>query len=184
LARFSAALVALTAVLGAAPAVAVPAAPGGSAYIGASGTTLTVDGAPSRFVGFNDYQLASPPGGVCGYVDQPTLEAIMADARAAGASVVRTWFFQSEYDGSWPDHWSAFDRVLGTAAEYGLRVVPVLVNEWQDCEPPSVNKNLGFFQYGYSEPNSYGYPLSFRTYATTVAAHYADDPTVAFWHRQ
>jgi hypothetical protein len=55
------------------------------------------------------------------------------------------------------------------------------VNEWQSCEPPSTNKNLGFFQSDYKMANSYGYPLSFRTYATTVAKHYANKADIAFW---
>jgi hypothetical protein len=156
-------------------------------FVHRSGTTLTLNGQPWRFVGYNDYQLTSQSGGyTCGRaIDQSTLDAILADARSSGATVIRTWFFQSYYDLNSQSHvitpsWSAFDRVLNAAAAYGLRVIPVLVNEWQDCEPPSVDKNLGFYQLGYQSAG-YGYPLSFKAYATTVAAHYANDPTIAFW---
>jgi mannan endo-1,4-beta-mannosidase len=169
-------------------ASAASAAAPSSSFVRRSNSTLTLDGQVWRFVGFNDYQLTSQPGGgfVCGRtIDQSTLNSILQDAKAAGASVVRTWFFQSYYDvnakgQSIAPSWSAFDRVLQSAAAYGLKVIPVLVNEWQDCEPASVEKNLGFFQSGYKSPG-YGYPLSFKAYATTVAAHYAANPTVAFW---
>jgi hypothetical protein len=169
-------------------AAAASPATASTAFVGRSGSTLTLNGKPWRFVGFNNYQLTSQPGGAfyCGRtIDQTTLNSILQDARNSGASVIRTWFFQSYYDlnahgQTITPSWSAFDRVLTTAAAYGLKVIPVLVNEWQDCEPASVNKNLGFYQYGYKSPG-YGYPLSFRTYASTVAAHYAGNPTIAFW---
>ncbi|MEA2371028.1 MAG: mannan endo,4-beta-mannosidase [Solirubrobacteraceae bacterium] len=159
-----------------------------AAFVHRSSNTLTLAGQAWRFVGFNDYQLTSQPGGgfYCGRtVDQRTLDAVLQDAKTSGASVVRTWFFQSYYDRDAQGHtvspsWSAFDRVLNAAAAHGLKVIPVLVNEWQDCEPASINKNLGFFQSGYKSPG-YGYPLSFKTFATTVAGHYAANPTVAFW---
>jgi hypothetical protein len=159
----------------------------GNAFVRRSSSTLTLNGAPWRFVGYNDYQLTSQPGGfTCGRtIDQSTLNSILQDAKSSGASVVRTWFFQSYYDINAKGQpiaptWSAFDRVLASAAAHGLKVIPVLVNEWEDCEPASVNKNLGFYQYGYKTPG-YGYPVSFRAYAAAVAAHYAANPTIAFW---
>jgi hypothetical protein len=165
-----------------------PAAAAASAFVGRSGTSLTLAGQPWRFVGFNDYQLTSLPGGAyyCGRtLDQGTLNSILADAKSSGATAVRTWFFQSYYDLNArrqvvTPSYAAFDRVLSAAAANGLKVIPVLVNEWQDCEPPSVNKNLGFFQSGYKAAG-YGYPLSLRSYASTVAAHYATDTRIAFW---
>ncbi len=180
-------LVALTSfVLAAPPSVAT--AGSSSPFVGRSGATLTLNGQPWRFVGFNDYQLTSLPGPAfsCGRaVDQATLGAILADAKKAGATAIRTWFFQSYYDTNAQGQtitptWTAFDRLLDAATSAGLKVIPVLVNEWQDCEPSSVNKNLGFFQGAYRQPG-YGYPLSFRSYAATVAEHYASNPTVAFW---
>jgi hypothetical protein len=167
-------------------AAATPVVPA-SAFVHRTGSALTLNGRPWRFVGFNDYQLTSEPGGfTCGRpVDSTTLNSIIEDAKSAGATVIRTWFFQSYYDldahgQQTSPNWSAFDRILTTAAAHGLKVIPVLVNEWQDCEPASVNKNLGFYETGYESPG-YGYPLSFKAYATTVAAHYAANPTIAFW---
>lgn len=180
-------LCAATRVLVAAFCACVPASALAGAFVARSGTSLTLVGQPWRFVGFNDYQLTPVSGGFsCGRtVDQATLNSILADAQRSGATAIRTWFFESYYDlgaqrQAITPTYAAFDRVLTAAAADGLKVIPVLVNEWQDCEPPSVDKNLGFFQSGYKSPG-YGYPLAFRTYATTVARHYAADTRIAFW---
>jgi mannan endo-1,4-beta-mannosidase len=181
-----ASLLATTALLSARPSLALASS---SEFVGTSGTGLTLHGHPWRFVGFNDYQLTSMPGGAyfCGRpIEDATLESVLKDAKKSGATVIRTWFFQSYYDmnsqeASISPTWAAFNRVLNAAASYGLKVIPVLINEWQSCEPASTNKNLGFFQTGYEQPDSYGYPLSFKTYATTVARHYANDTRIAFW---
>jgi mannan endo-1,4-beta-mannosidase len=159
-------------------------------FVRSSGTTLTLEGHPWRFVGFNDYQLTSMPGGssyYCGrHIDDAMLNAVLRDAKKSGATAIRTWFFQSYYDlnaqgAVTAPTWAAFNRVLDEAAEYGLKVIPVLVNEWQDCGPPSTNKDLGFYTSGYTQSNSYGYPLSFKSYATTVVQHYAKKTQIAFW---
>jgi hypothetical protein len=119
-------------------------------------------------------------------VDQPTMDAIMQDARSAGASAIRTWFFQSYYDldasgRAAPPSFSAFDRVLGTAAAYGLKVIPVLMNEFPTCEAPGAKvRDLSFFENGYRQPQP-PYALSFARYAATVARHYSGDQTIAFW---
>ena len=165
-------------------------------FVSRAGQSLTVDGSPWRFTGYDNYQLTSDPddnGYSCGApLSDQSLAATLLDAKNSGATVVRTWFFQSYYDlnsdgAPIAGNWSAFNRVLEYAAADGLRVIPVLVNEWQDCEPtwipdatPLDGKNLGFFDGGYEHPG-YGYPLSYLEYAKTVAAHYADDPTIAFW---
>jgi len=169
--------------------VAGPASATSDGFVSASGTKLMLHGKPWRFVGFNDYQLTSETGNAyyCGrQTSDATLNSVLQDAKNSGATAIRTWFYQSYYDlnaqgASIKPTWTAFDRVLNTAAAYGLEVIPVLVNEWQSCEPPSTNKNLGFFQSGYTLPNSYGYPLSFQTYAMTVAKHYAHKKQIAFW---
>jgi len=159
-------------------------------FVARSGDGLTLNGRTWRFIGFNDYELPAMAGHTnCGRsIDQRTLDSVMQDAKQSGAAVIRTWFFQSYYDmsnasGSWHQitpAWTAFDRVLHAAAAHHLMVIPVLVNEWPDCEPARVTKDIAFYRTGYMRPG-YGYPLSFRRYATTVARHYKNNPTIAFW---
>jgi mannan endo-1,4-beta-mannosidase len=155
-----------------------------SQFITRSGTQLRLGAAAWRFVGFDEDQLTSTPGGyTCGApLGTPALDAVMQQAAAAGARVVRTWFFQSFYDlgASGAPSFAAFDRVLAAATQYGLKVVPVLVNEYPQCEPGTAAKSLSFFTGGYTRPG-YGYPLSFKAYAAAVAADYSGDPTIAFW---
>ena len=144
---------------------------------------------PYRPVGYNQYRLTSAPGGyTCdggyGDVSDQKLNVWLDQIRAAGATVVRTWFFQSQFDadGSGPaeGNFNAFDRVVQGAAARGMKVVPVLVNHWADCEFGGSAKDVDFYESGFRNPG-YGYSLSFRDYASTVASHYANEPAIAFW---
>lgn len=144
---------------------------------------LGCGGDPWSPVGFDDYRLTSGPGGfVCdgatGEIDDVDLAARLDSVAATGANAVRTWFFQSYTDGG--TNFEAFDRVLVAAAERNLRVIPVLVNDMADCELDGMPKDASFFESGYRSPG-YGYALSFRDYASGIAANYRDEPTVAFW---
>ena len=145
---------------------------------------------PWRPLGYNQYRLTSAPGGyTCdggyGDVSDQKLAVWLDQIRAAGATVVRTWFFQSQFD---PDgtgareqgSFAAFDRVVAGAAARGMKVVPVLVNHWADCEFAGAAKDVSFYESGYRSPG-YGYALSYRDYAQRVASHYANEPAIAFW---
>src|SRR6516165_10657032 len=70
-----------------------PASAGPGGFVKASGTELVLHGKPWRFVGFNDYQLTSAPGGYyyCGrQTDTTTLESVLRDATNKGATAIRT----------------------------------------------------------------------------------------------
>ncbi|MDQ6691765.1 MAG: cellulase family glycosylhydrolase, partial [Candidatus Dormibacteraeota bacterium] len=153
--------------------------------IRATGTHLVLDGEPWRFVGFNDYQLTSQSysGYTCGGQHSDAEVAFdFAQMHRLGATVVRTWFFQSYVAGR---NWSAFDRVLTNAARYGIRIIPVLSNQWGTCEDynrtPVRYKTLAWYRAGYRTDLDYGMPLSYRTFALAVARHYAGDARIAFW---
>ncbi len=83
-----------------------------------------------------------------------------------------------------PGNWGQFDRVLSAAAARGMKIIPVLADQWAACEPwPSGQthyRSLGWYQSGYLQPD-YGYSLSYRDYAAAIAAHYRGNPTIAFW---
>ncbi len=163
--------------------VTLLSAPGHAAmgFVQRQGDNLVLDGRPWKMIGYNNYNLTSLPGGyTCGgNLDDATLNRLLDRVRTqAGANTVRTWFFQSYTQGQ--NKWAAFDRVLRAAAARGMKVVPVLVNHWSACEPGSSTKNVSFYRAGYKQAG-YGYQMSFRDYARTVAQRYADDPTIAFW---
>jgi len=168
--------------------VAMPADPVGlTGVVAAAHGGFTVDGKPWQAVGFNDYRLTAEPGGyVCdsgtGEISGAELGAALDRARAAGATVVRTWFFQSSWDpdGDGSGDWSAFDRVVDAAAARGIRVVPVLANHWSDCENGAAEKDISFYSGGYAEPQE-PYALSYLDYARELAAHYAGSPAIAYW---
>ena len=134
-------------------------------------------------VGFDDYRLTSAPGGyVCdeatGEIDDEELGEHLEWIAATGANTVRTWFFQSYTEGG--TDFSSFDRLLEAASDRGLRVIPVLVNHFPDCEPRGLPRDVGFYENGYRHAED-GYDLSYRDYAARVAARYRDDPAIAFW---
>ncbi len=146
-----------------------------------------VDGRPWQAVGFNDYRLVAEPGGyVCdgdsGEVSGAELGDELDRARAAGATVIRTWFFQSSWDadGDGDGDWSAFDRIVDAAAARGIRVVPVLANHWTDCENGGAEKDLDFYAGGYAEAQG-PYALNYLEYAAAIAQHYAGSPAIAYW---
>jgi mannan endo-1,4-beta-mannosidase len=190
LARLAATLATLVA-LGAFASPAAARAPEG--FVVADGDRFGVvsGGAvvPWRPVGYNQYRLTAAPGGyVCdggyGEVSDAKLGVWLDQIRGAGATVVRTWFFQSQFDpdGTGPGEGSfaAFDRVIQGAAARGMKVIPVLVNHWADCEFGGEAKTVDFYESGYREAG-YGYQRSYLDYARTVAAHYANEPAIAFW---
>ncbi len=155
-----------------------------SGFVTESGTQLYLNGHVWRFTGYDDYTLASTsPGFQCGGArSDSSVDTEMADmAQTSGSAAVRTWFFQA-YGG--PNNWSQYDRVLAAAAAHGVKVIATLTNEWLDCEnfPASAPhyRNLSWWQSGYKQPDLPG-EVSFKSFAVAMAAHYANNPTIAFW---
>lgn len=170
--------------------VGMPAPPthaAGNGFVARSGGTLSLDGLPFRFVGYNNYRLTDlPTGFACDpgrppLSDQQLVDLLVRLKQNSGATVVRTWFFQVHYQQN-PSRWGAFDRVLNAAGTAGLKVLPVLINHSYTCEPPYTNYNRSgdYYRTGYTMPEG-EYALSFREYARTVASHYANDRRIAMW---
>ncbi|MEA2231829.1 MAG: mannan endo,4-beta-mannosidase [Solirubrobacteraceae bacterium] len=161
--------------------LAAPAA-ASAGFVQRSGTNLSLDGSAFRFVGHNNYQLTSVAGQFsCGRaLDGAMVDRVLQDAKDAGATVIRTWFFQSFYRGA-GNSYAPFDRVLDKAAAKGLKVIPVLVNHYPDCEPSGAKrKDEGFYDYGYKTAG-WGYPQPFKDYAYNLASRYRNNATIAFW---
>jgi mannan endo-1,4-beta-mannosidase len=151
-------------------------------FVARSGSSLTLDGAPYHFVGHNNYQLTSVPGAfTCGRAQSDAaVDQILQNAKDAGATVIRSWFFQSYFRGA-GNSYAPFDRLLTKAAAKGLKVIGVLVNHYADCEPSAgKRKDEAFYDTGYKSAG-WGYPQSYRDYAVAVADHYRSNPTIAFW---
>ncbi|MHB8719595.1 MAG: cellulase family glycosylhydrolase [Candidatus Dormibacteria bacterium] len=162
----------------------------GSDYVQRSGTQLVLQGAPWHPIGWNNYRLTNNTGGfICdplrGVLTDAQMQALFTQFRNnSGANVVRTWFFQSYYQANPAQPWAAFDRVLSNASAVGLKVIPVLTNNYASCESQlSSQKTVAWYSGGYAtaSPASDGYALSFLDYAKTVAQHYASNTTVALW---
>ena len=130
-------------------------------FVERTGTDFTVDGSRVRFVGHNNYQLTSDRrANKCGRVlSDRTVRKLLRQAKSAGAGVIRTWFFQ-RYFLEAGKSWEPFDRVLEEARRIGLKVVPVFVNHFPDCEPSrGRSKNERFYEFrfrkrgwGYAKP--------------------------------
>lgn len=154
-------------------------------FVTRSGTDLVLGDEPWRFVGYNDFRLTSTPSSpaACGarLSDQEVRSELARLRQLSGASVVRTWFFQSL---GGPGNWTGFDRVIRLATEQGIRVVPVLVNGEGDCEPTVAGrlhqKDPAWFTSGYKTTGD-GYKLSFREFTSKVVDRYRRDPGIAFW---
>jgi hypothetical protein len=135
-----------------------------------------VGGKPWRFVGYN--VPCTQPFGL-----PPAQQAYFFSsiARASHANAIRVWMFQS--DGG-PGNWGPLDQLVASAKAAGLRIIPTLANEWNTCESataaPGSQKTLAWYQGAYKQAGD-GYPLAFRDFAIQVAAHFANEPAVAFW---
>jgi mannan endo-1,4-beta-mannosidase len=152
-------------------------------FVERTGADFTLDGARWLFIGHNNYQLTSDRrANQCGRVlSNETVKKLFQQAKSAGATVVRTWFFQSYYVPEDNNPWEPFDRVLSAAARWGLKIIPVLVNHFPDCEPSrGRSKNERFYEVSFRQPG-WGYPKSYKAWARMVARHYRNDSRIAFW---
>src|SRR4029079_16389292 len=104
-------------------------------FVTRSGTHLTLNGQPFTFVGINIYNANNR--GYCWY--SLNNDSLLADTFYVlpPGSVGRAWFFQPQATTNGVRDWSAFDATLELAAQRGIRVIPVLANEWADCDGPN-----------------------------------------------
>jgi pimeloyl-ACP methyl ester carboxylesterase len=152
-----------------------------AAFVDRSGSQFTLGGAPFRFVGVNVYNAAGDPSIYsCGpWMENPDVELQQWFHRIkveTGATVVRFWAFQAYTAGG--TDWRALDRVMTVARKEGLKVLPVLENQWDACTEGGV-KDASW--YGAAYQRKYGYPLSFRDYVRKVVERYREHPAVFAW---
>jgi hypothetical protein len=163
-----------------------PPAPPAQGFLGKSGASLTLNGAPIRLRGYN-YAWAGP---VCGGASASSLETTFARIAAnSKANVVRVGMFQTSVLGGLS--FAASDRYIEYAKKYGLRLIPVLADNWGQCENPGGaqprQKYLPWYQTGFTASEALengtgsSQPLSFREYAAAFARHYVNEPTIAWY---
>jgi hypothetical protein len=170
-----AALIVFPATSAAAPRVSSAPTPGG--FVARSGTQLTVNGQPWNFAGYNlpcqqPFQMS--PSQLQYYFEDLAINS--------KANVVRMWWFQSDM-GAGSNPWAPFDQIVAAAKAEGVRIIATLTNQWQTCDepsPPTAEKELPWYQGGYEQPEG-GYSLSYKQFATEMAADFANEPTIAFW---
>ena len=152
---------------------------------------VTVGASPARpFVGLNAYELATDYGvnNGCGSDIHTSTDAFFASLPTG--TVVRFWAMQpfgtasanTQNPGSLT--WGPLDNVFATAAKYGDKLIPVLGNQWGDCdgvnEAPGVQLGQAFYSGGYTSNTSEG-PLPYWQWVKDIVARYASSPAVYAW---
>ena len=153
----------------------------------ADGTGLVLDGRPYHFVGVNIWGAASDPLIFnCGDLGEPHrayLDRVFDDLASKGVNVVRFFALQSYTAGK--GDLTALRQVFESARAHDIRLIPVLGNQYADCDYYPANakgfvKDTDWYREGYKKPYS-GYQLSYRDYVSWVVQSFKDDPTVLMW---
>ena len=173
-----------------------------SRSVDGQGRGILVDGStPWKAIGWNDYTLSNHPvlgDQNCGApMSSEDFERQMDRIAATGATTIRVWFFQRYYQlvPGGTDPWKPFDRILAGAKARGLKVVPVLLNQWSACDRvapafqnSSGNLTTSFYAGGFRQAGAgpmAGYALSAKDWARRVARHYNPESgyasTIAFF---
>lgn len=195
--------------------LSVTAAPA-SSFVSTSGTDFVVNGKPFRFAGTNNYYLS--------YQDQFMVRDVFARASAHNFTVLRTWAFldighpdgSETVGGGGPKNGVWFqaldpatntmiynetglahlDAVVATAAQFGIRLILTLSNNWVDFGGMDqyvrwetlINssytdaKHDDFFTSAWQEATYIAYATHLATRLNTVTGvAYKDDPTIFAW---
>jgi mannan endo-1,4-beta-mannosidase len=154
--------------------LAVPSVCAFSRFVTAQGATLCANGQPLRLIGYNWRWMGT---GCQAPTDAEIERTFSQIQQVSKANVVRTAFYQSGSNGG---SYTDFDRYIKAAKRHHLYLIPILANQWTSCEPATSPKTAAWYQDGYKLTGD-GYPLSYRDYVKTLAAHYANEPAIAFW---
>jgi mannan endo-1,4-beta-mannosidase len=151
----------------------------GNPYLRSNGRAITLDGAAVRVFGYNIPWVGPSCDGASNSWFAATFPRLVTHSKA---NIVRAGMYQIDVGGKLS--FARFDRYVSWAKKYGLRIVPVLTNEWGDCENLGMDpkkKRLSWWQTGYAEPESSYQPLSYKSYVERFARHFANEPTIAWY---
>jgi mannan endo-1,4-beta-mannosidase len=158
-----------------------------SPFLGKVGTSIALNGNPVRQLGYNGPWAGPACAGAGISWLEATLPKIVVNSRA---NILRLGMFQTYLNGKLS--FANSRREIEWAKKYGLRIVPMLADNFGQCENagtenPPHRKFLSWYQTGYTEPeglhNKTGssQPLSYKQYAEAFAKHYANEPTIAWY---
>ena len=173
-----------------APTTAASAA---TPVLSARGSALLVNGQPADLVGVNARGLASDAGSTstCSSPNTDSQVTEVIDSLPPGA-VVRFEAFQGGYatnptTGSLD--FAGIDRVFADAEAHGVLLIPVLANEWGQCDDGQ-QKSLDWFGGGFaaaappSLASAAGLPtptLSYQSYVQAFVERYRSSPALAMY---
>ncbi len=161
--------------------------------LSAQGSTLLVNGQPAHLAGVNARGLAGDAG-VTSTCPTPNTDAQVSqviDSLPSGA-VVRFEAFQGGYATNPATDaldFTGIDRVFADAEARGVLLIPVLANEWGQCDE-GVQKSLDWFNGGFTSlsppalATAAGVPaptLSYLSYVQAFVARYRSSPALAMY---
>lgn len=150
-------------------------------FVYRDGSRLYLDGEPYRFVGVNmPWPNNRQPGGCGPPVTVAPLEKAL-DRVSRSVNAARVWFFQSQATVDGARDWTAFDETLRAIAERDLKVIVTLADQAGSCADPGGFKDIDWYESGYANAVSPGFPQTYRDYVRDVVARYADRPEVLAW---
>ena len=159
---------------------ALPAAPQPPGFVTRSGDQLLLEGEPFVFTGLN-IPNANSDGWCFKALD---MDQVLDDI-GEGKAVVRAWFFQGmatdDGPGTTARNWARFDATLAAAAAHDVKVIPVLANQWKDCETGLGYKTGAWYDTGYATQVDPEATKTYRDWVAEIVDRYKGDPTIAFW---
>jgi mannan endo-1,4-beta-mannosidase len=151
-----------------------------------NGTHLQINGSDVHLLGYDIPWI----GAKCKGWSQTEAAAVFADiATNSRGTVVRAGMYQGGAQLGTATPWQQFDMYVDEARKQGLRVLPVLTNTWESCEPTS-RKHFDWYAGTGGAPPGYkvagdgvndGQTVSYRDYVKMFAAHYAQNATIAWY---
>jgi hypothetical protein len=136
------------------------------------------------YVGLNVYELASDPGVNLGCGASFNGQWASFFSSLPTGTVVRFWATQQMATSAASPgqlNWTALDSVFSSAATYHVHLIPVLGNEWTDCDGTrAVQKQLSWFQGGFRSNTDEG-PISYLSWVRGIVARYANSPATYLW---
>jgi mannan endo-1,4-beta-mannosidase len=166
--------------------------PTGQLPITAKGDSLEVGGVPTKFSGFNAYQLATDWGtnaGCGGMASTAQIDAFFGSLRPD--SLVRFWAFQGTIATNVHTgrlDWQPLDNVFYAAARYHVYLIPAISDQagtcdghhWQD--PAWYSGGFRDVYNSASDSDGSGLtPLSYWDYMNALVSRYADSPALGMW---